>query len=873
MSLLSGQIAVFLGLSSLFICILSLFVVGIAALLGLIKIDLTEEMEDFSSSINKTAISLVALLGRALRRLCSLITFALFASFRFLVSNLARTVQHVSRCVKETARLLITVSRWPVKCIYAGARILLSHRFSSVPKPSPTAYLEQEIKYLRRQAMCSAEAVRKLSEEMHMHKDAAYAAKLEARQAKKAKERQDALVAHQQETIKTLQKYIAWIPKEHLQLREKNAALEQEVDTLEGKLSNALEARDLTEKRGLEAVEKEQSMVTNAQNLQHLAEVEKDQAESNFEAAKTDCEERLKVSASEISNLKKEIATKSRIDPKIYSQMAEQVRTLHSERDDARDALDSVTAQFEEARTAEAAAQSLLDSTRAELQRVKTQTGSELHNARVECTKSKAEAQREVAAARRKSDRYWKKSVADREELTTAQILVEDMERHYRMEVFNLRLEHDGNMQTAQSKIHQLEASIEDLRAQNDSLDAKLVRAEKKARLPRDPELQNRLTLATADLQRVRNEHTTELQVVRKEHNIELQRLQNEYATELQDRERELYRKCEEAFDEHKAKWRVGEEKLSQQVDHWKSRAGLAEENVKAVNRGAERVACEQEQREKDFTTALQQREDEVVKRCEEAYEARLEEHKDTQKQLQGRLDELDSQLLRTKEELEDLRASVSQDNQQSVAEDPAASAQISQTLPASEHEPKMTDEEFDEWFGSITPPMQEFIRTEYFDQQPAADSAVPLQTSPTSPPPDPALEHQEPELDPTSVLDPHPTPISTPTQAPLPLANPPHTQAPHGRPILTPASQSKGMVPRGPRKPKSKPNHYTQQRREEEAAYDAGLGSKLEYMFFDGPEPSKGAPSAPQSVPSGIPGSSGFGKMPSNHPVSIFKR
>ena len=39
-------------------------------------------------------------------------------------------------------------------------------------------------------------------------------------------------------------------------------------------------------------------------------------------------------------------------------------------------------------------------------------------------------------------------------------------------------------------------------------------------------------------------------------------------------------------------------------------------------------------------------------------------------------------------------------------------------------------------------------------------------------------------------------------------------------------------MVPRGPRKPKPKPNHYTQQRREEEAAYDAGLGPKLDYMF-----------------------------------------
>ena len=335
----------------------------------------------------------------------------------------------------------------------------------------------------------------------------------------------------------------------------------------------------------------------------------------------------------------------------------------------------------------------------------------------------------------------------------------------------------------------------------------------------------------------------------------------------MQNREEELYQKCEGAFNEHLAKWRVGEEKLSQQVDQWKSRAGQADENVKALNRAAERVACEQEQREKEFTRALQQRENDVVKRCEKAYEARLEEHKDTQQQLQSRLDERDSDLLRTKEELEDLRASVSQGIQQVVAEGPAASAQISQTLPASEHEPKMTEGAFDEeafgeWFATVTPPTLEAM-TEYFDQQLAADSAVPLQTSPTSPPLEPALELQEPELDPTSVLDPHLTPISTPAQASVPLATLQYTQAPPVRPILTPASRSKGMVPRGPRKPKSKPNHYTQQRREEEAAYDAGLGPKLNFMFFDGPEPSRGAPSAPQSVPSGIPGSSGFGKIP----------
>ncbi len=39
-----------------------------------------------------------------------------------------------------------------------------------------------------------------------------------------------------------------------------------------------------------------------------------------------------------------------------------------------------------------------------------------------------------------------------------------------------------------------------------------------------------------------------------------------------------------------------------------KSRAELAEENVKTLNRAAEQVVREQEEREKDLTAALQQR-------------------------------------------------------------------------------------------------------------------------------------------------------------------------------------------------------------------------------------------------------------------------
>ena len=59
-----------------------------------------------------------------------------------------------------------------------------------------------------------------------------------------------------------------------------------------------------------------------------------------------------------------------------------QLHTLHSERDDAWDALIAVTAQLEEARTAEAAAESQIENLRAELERLETQTGGELYTAR-----------------------------------------------------------------------------------------------------------------------------------------------------------------------------------------------------------------------------------------------------------------------------------------------------------------------------------------------------------------------------------------------------------------------------------------------------------------------------------------------------------
>ena len=54
-------------------------------------------------------------------------------------------------------------------------------------------------------------------------------------------------------------------------------------------------------------------------------------------------------------------------------------------------------------------------------------------------------------------------------------------------------------------------------KALNAALDEKLMHADKQARLPRDPELLNRLTLATAEIQRVRDEHTAEVAGVRKE--------------------------------------------------------------------------------------------------------------------------------------------------------------------------------------------------------------------------------------------------------------------------------------------------------------------------------------------------------------------
>ena len=865
LSLILGNIAVFLGLVSLLICILSLLVIGVAAPLGLMKINLTEEMEDFSTSIDETAESLVDVLIRASQRLFTLITFALLASFKFLTLNLARTVQHGSRSVEKTTKLLITALSWPVRCIHRGARILFSSRSSHTPKPSPTAHLEHEIKELRSQAIGYGESVRKLYEEMQKHKRAAYADRQEALQAKKAKNRQNALVSQQQKTIETLQKDIAAFPQEHIQLREKNVALEQKVDDLEAKLSDAIKARDDAEQRKRRTAEKANSMVTDAQNLQHQAEVEKDQAESYFKKAETESEERRKASASEIFKLKKEIAKRSLIDPRIYSQTVEQVHTLHSERDDARDALDLMTAQLEQARTAEAAGKSQLENLREELERVRTQTGGQLYTARKELAKSKAEAEREVKAARSESDRCQKMSEADRKELTKAQRSLEETASKLRTEIFNLGLNHDGEMYTAEAKIRNLEASTADLRALNNALDEKLMHAEKKARLPRDPELQDRLTLATAELQRLRNEHATKLEGVRKEHKRKLQRVQGDHATELKNREGEILGKCEEAYAERSTEWDVEKEKLGKQVDHWKLRAHRAEGNVTALSSAAGRE--------------LQQREDEVVKRCEQAYGARLEEHKaaqeqlqgrygelqsellhteeehkTAQEQLQGRYDELERELLRIKEESEDFRASVNDGNQQVVAEDPAAPTQIPQTLPASMPQREMSSEA-NEIFNQL-------YDEAWFDEYGTAGSAVPLQTSPTSPPLEPALELHEPEPEPTSVLDPHPTPTSTPAQGALPWAAPQHNLAPHGRPMRTPASPSKGMAPRGPRKPRSKPNHYTQQRREEEANYDAGLAPKLDYMFFGGPEPARGAPDVAQSVPSGLPGSSGFGKI-----------
>ena len=723
--------------------------------------------------------------------------------------------------------------------------------------------MEAHIEWLQSEISGSRKSIRKLHEELESHRHADNEAYREALQAKRAKTRQDELVAHQLKTIKTLQKDIAAFPQEYLQLKDKKSALKQEVDDLEEKLDNALKALEDAEERKRENKKIADSMVTDAQKQQHLAEVERDQAESYFEKATTKFEDRLKASGTEIFKLKKEIAKRSLIDPRIFSQTVEQVHTLHGERDDARGALTSVTAQLGEARTAEAAGKNQIENLRTKLARVETETERELHTARRELAKTKAEAQKEVKAARSESERCKRQSVADRQELWKAQRSLENTESQYKTEIFNLEQKHQGEMWTAQSTIRQLETITATLQARNATLDEKLMHAEN---LPRDPELVNRLTLATAGIQRIRDEHTTELADVRKAYEHHLQRVFNDCVAELQSREPELRRESEKAFNEQLTRWRVEEEKLGQQVDHWKARADRAEGNVVELTRDAQRVAHVQEQRELEFNTRLQQCEQGVVKRCREAYEAGLAAQVDDQKQLKNRFDELHSQLLSTKEELEDLRASNSQDHQPIIAEDPAASAPFPQILPVSALEPVgMTDEEWKAWYGTLSLAEQEALGKDYdfdFDLEPAAESAVPLQTSPTSPPLEPAPELQEPELEPAFPLDPQLLGISTPSQAPTSLAISQRAQAPSVRPMLTPRSPLKGMVPRGPRKPKPKPNHYTQQRREEEAAYDAGLGPKLEYMLFGGPVPSTGAPVAPQSVPSGLPRSSDFGKI-----------
>ena len=85
--------------------------------------------------------------------------------------------------------------------------------------------------------------------------------------------------------------------------------------------------------------------------------------------------------------------------------------------------------------------------------------------------------------------------------------------------------------------------------------------------------------------------------------------------------------------------------------------------------------------------------------RCEQAYGARLDEHKADQQQLQGQFDELQTQLLCTREELEDLRASASQDKNLVVAE---------------ESERYMGQKEFEAYFSTLTPVEQEAVRKEY---------------------------------------------------------------------------------------------------------------------------------------------------------------
>ena len=835
-------------------------------------------------------------------------------------------MQHAGRVIKEIAKLLLTIVAWPVRYTYNTATTLLS---PSVPqatkptKPSLIEYLEREIKTLQTQVSRYAEWHTRLIEETRTLSIEVLTAKMDARKAKKARELQDARVTHQQKTISTLQQQIASFPQEYLQLREKNAQLAKDVDALEQNLDQAREARNGAEEREVETAEEARAKVTKANNLQQLAEVEKDRAVFYFTKAERNFEERLKICASQIFNLKQEVAMKSRIDPRIFSQTVEQVHTLHRERDDARDALDLVNAQLEATKAAEAAAQSLVQTIRAQLQSVDGPDGIEanLYHAEVELAQCKTEARRKVKAAGSKCRHYMKKSEADRDELMKAQRSLEEKEGQHRMEIFELEMKHEGSMHTAQSKISNLEASTEALQASIHTLDADLERAEREAQLPRDAESRASLSRATAELQRVRNEHTSELQRVRDEHALELQAVRNkhatglqrvrgDHATELQNREAETIKKCQGAYNERLAEWSEEGRKSAQQVAHWRSRAEAAEESVKALNQNAERVAREQGQRENELTARLQQLEAEAAQR-EGALEARL-------RQSQARVDELESDMVRARDDLGDLQASLNQGNQQIVAEGPAASAQVPQTSPAPQSNMDMPQEEMDEWLGGLQPVTMEAIRDfESFDQPqaansavplqtsptsppspvnsevmsatiddwlrrysdldatmddpvqqpPAADSAAPLQTSPTSPPPEPALEFDEPELNLATELDLDSFPTSAPAQEPGPSAAPQHTlapaSAPHGEAIFTPPSLPMGMTPRGPRKAQSKPNHYTQQRRAEEAADDAELSSKLDYMFGNGPRPS--APTAPtQSVPLGIPGSSSFGKIAS---------
>lgn len=827
-------------------------------------------------------------------------------------------MQHARRDIRAIAQLLLIIVTWPARYTYTTATTLLA---PAVPKPiKPTKpslieYLERENKNLQIQIGRYAEWHTELKAETRTLTIEAYAAKMEARKAKKGREHQDALVTDQQKTITTLQQKIASFPQEYLQLRAKNAQLGREVDDMEQKLEEALKAQNGAEERSLKAVEKARVKVTKAQNVQQLAEVERDRAEAYFAKAERNLEDRLKISASQIFNMKQEIAKKSRIDPRIFSQTVEQVHTLHRERDDARDALDLVNAQMEATKAAEAAAQSLVQTIRAELQSADSPDGIEakLYNAEVELAQCKTDARRMVKAAASKSRHYKKQSEADRDELMKAQRSFEGKEGQHRMEIFELEMKHDGNMRTAQSQIANLEASIEVLRASRNALDADLERAEAEARLPRDPELKANLSRATDELQRAQNEHDSELQRVRDEHASQLkafrnkhatalQRVREEHATELQKREAEIIEKCQDAYGEREAEWSEKVNESAQQVGHWRSRAEAAEESVKALNQTAERVAHEQERRENDLTMRLQQHEAEALRRCEQGYEERLAAQ-------QSRLEEVESDVVRARDDLGDLQARISHGNEQITAVDPAASAQNPQSLPAPQRNVDMPQEEMEEWLGGCEPVTSESVRNyESFDQPPtagsavppqtsptsppnseamsaeidewldkypelnsidllqqplAADSEAPLQTSPTSPPPEPPLDFQEPELNPPTVPDPSPVPTSAPAHETGPLAAPQHTPAPHSGAIFAPASLPMGMTQRGPRKAKSKPNHYTQQRREEEAAYDAGLGSKLDYMFGNGPRPS--TPPAPtQSVPLGIPASSSFGKIAS---------